>query len=273
MKKPPRTERRGGQWYYRRRVPQVLISTLGFGEYRESLHTTDMAVARIKAAIRDAEVTVELQAAQALLKATTANISGSKSQDKLSPAELIYIREAVKAHTLRLDEEFRQSQPDEDSRIAHSSIMAEHFEDSGKALANGLAYFNKQELGRVQEALRAVGIDVSPESVSWKEAAFKATEGYNLAQQAIYKRDGGEYFPTPDAPVMAVVVAGSHGNASGSLLSLGSVTDSYLATIKQSDYTRKIERCLQLFCAVIGRDTPVKEIRQKRGYTIPKGYL
>lgn len=51
MKKPPRTEKRGGQWYYRRRVPTALVSVLGFAEYRESLQTPDMDVARFKAAI------------------------------------------------------------------------------------------------------------------------------------------------------------------------------------------------------------------------------
>ena len=51
---PLRTERRGGQWYHRRRVPASLVLILGFSEYRESLSTQEMAVARFKAALRDA---------------------------------------------------------------------------------------------------------------------------------------------------------------------------------------------------------------------------
>ena len=196
MKKPPRTERRGGQWYCRR-VPTALVPILGFAEYRESLQTADMAVARFKAAIRDAEVTVELQAAEAQLKASPV----SQAPAKLSAEALQYIRDAVTAHTLQADEEFRQSKPDQDSRIAHASIMGDRFEESGRALALGVAFTDACERGRVQEALQAVGIDIPPDTPEWQKAAFKATEGYNAAMQAIYKRGGGEYVPTPQVPL------------------------------------------------------------------------
>ena len=256
MKKPPRTERRGGQWYYRRRVPAALVSILGFAEYRESLQTPDMAIARFKAAIRDAEVSVELQAAQAQLKAT----KPCTAPAKLSREALQYIREAVTAHTLQADEEFRQSQPDEDSRTAHASIMGDRFEESGRALALGVAFTDKEEKSRVEEALQAVGIDIPPDSPQWQQAAFKATEGYNAAMQAIYKRGGGEYVPTPQPPLKPP--QGGSAQPVGSL-TLGSVIDGYLLTVKQTGYTRKIRRCLRLFGEVIGRDTQAAEIKQK----------
>ena len=188
MKKPPRTERRGGVWCYRRRVPTALVLILGFSEYRVSLHTADMSIARFKAAIRDAEVTVELQAAEAQLKASPV----IPAPAKLSTEALQYIRDAVTAHTLQVDEEFRQSKPDQDSRIAHASIMGDRFEESGRALALGVAFTDASERERVQEALQAVGIDIPPDPPDWQKAAFKATEGYNAAMQAIYKRGGGE---------------------------------------------------------------------------------
>src|SRR5574343_244999 len=46
VKNPPHTERRGNQWWYRRRVPTQLSLILGRNEYRESLKTSDVEVAR-----------------------------------------------------------------------------------------------------------------------------------------------------------------------------------------------------------------------------------
>jgi len=62
VRKPPYTDLRGNQWQYRRRVPDAPVPILEFAEYRESLQTSSMEEARIRAAIRNAEVTVELQA-------------------------------------------------------------------------------------------------------------------------------------------------------------------------------------------------------------------
>ena len=116
MRKPPHTEKRKGQWYYRLRVsPAALIPIIGFGEYRESLRTTDIEVARVRAAIRHVEVTVELQAAKAQLKQQQS--STDKTQQvplKLTPEALAAISDAVKAHVLQIDEDFRRSEPDED---------------------------------------------------------------------------------------------------------------------------------------------------------------
>lgn len=215
-----------------------------------------MAVARFKAAIRDAEITVELQAAQEQLKA----VKPPTGPVKLSVKGLQYIRDAVTAHLLRADEEFRQSNPDEDSRVAYASIMGDWFEASGRALTLGVAFTDADERGRIEEALQAVGIEVPPNTKEWQQAAFKATEGYNAAMQAIYKRGGGEYVSTPQAPLKPA----QEGSAlpSGSL-SLGTVIDNYLSNIKQSGYTRKVKRCLQLFGEVMDRNIPVQEIKQK----------
>jgi len=45
-------------------------------------------------------------------------------------------------------------------------------------------------------------------------------------------------------------------------LTLGGVIERHLKTIKQSGYTRKVERCLILFREMVGADTPVASIRQ-----------
>ena len=263
MRKPPYTERRGGQWQYRRRVPLDIAPILGFKEYRESLQTPDMEVARTRAALRNATVEVELQTARADLQRQQQ--AGKKATaapaDKLTPHALRFIRDAVVAHTLQADEEFRRSRPNEDSLIAHEDYMAERYEESGKSLALGVPFQSPEERGRVEQALRAVGMEVHPDSPDWQQAAFKATEGYHLAMQAIYRRGGGEYVPTPEAP--AVPVLGSSAQAIGRGMPLGAVIETYVANIKQSGYTRKVKRCLQLFGKVIGTGTPVQDIKQK----------
>ncbi|WP_291010107.1 DUF6538 domain-containing protein [Hydrogenophaga sp.] len=198
MKKPPRTERRGGQWQYRRRVPTKLVSILGFSEYRESLHTPDMDVARIRAAIRDAEVTVELKAASEQLKKQQADCT--KTPIKLTPEALAYIRDAVKAHVLQVDEDFRRSGPDEDSLFEYEHTLGEDFRSMDAALVQYRVPSSPEELGRVGEALQAVGVPMLPEAPEWPDAVHKAAEGYNEALDAIMSRAQGQYVPTPSAP-------------------------------------------------------------------------
>jgi integrase len=261
VRKPPHTEKRGGQWWYRRRVPTALVSILGFAEYRESLRTPDINEARIRASIRDAEVTVELQAAKELLKKQQVSDPTTQALLNLTPEALTYIRDAVRAHTLRVDEEFRRAQPDEDSLFAYESSLGEQHESSGKALALGRVPTSPSELGMLQAALDAVGVQVPPKAAGWQEVIHKALEGYNRALQDIRSRIHGDYVSTPAAPLKPPQIDPKA--TSGGDLLLGKVIDDYVASVKQSGYTRKVKRCLQLFGVVIGRDTPVKEIRQK----------
>ena len=123
VKKPPYTTRRGNIWQYHRRVsPKALIPIIGFAEYRESLQTPDIEIARTRAAIRNAVVEVELQAAKAELKRQQ-GIS-PLVHTNLSPESLRFIREAVVAHTLQADEEFRRSRPDENGREAYDLLIS-----------------------------------------------------------------------------------------------------------------------------------------------------
>lgn len=264
MKKPPYTERRGGQWQYRRRVtPASLIPILGFGEYRESLRTADIEVARVRAAIRNAEVEVELQAAQVQLKRQQAT-KATPAPATLSPAALQYIREAVRAHTLSEDEQVRRARPDWESLDAYESIRAEQFDDAGRALATGRVALGKVERERVDEALQAVGLVMPFDSPSWDDAAYKATEGLHGALKAIRERMNGDYVPTPDKPVKPSELEPQAEEAKeAKVLLLGSVIDDYLANLKQTTFTRKVKRCLQLFGEMVGRETPVKALKQQ----------
>lgn len=260
MKKPPYTERRGNQWWYRRRVPTPLVSVLRKSEYRESLRTSDVGVARTRAAMRNAEVEVELELVRASLKRPPAPSKAPIVPVTLTPESLRYIRTAVHAQVLQEDETVRLERPDLDSLDEYASLRASQFEEDGRALLTGRVALGMLEQQRVQEALRAVGITAAPGSPSWAEAAFKATEGRHSALKDIRERFNGEYVATPSAPPLpASLQPQSSGQAE---LLLGTVIDAYLADLRQTGFTRKVKRCLQLFGAMVGRDTPVRGLKQ-----------
>jgi hypothetical protein len=58
VKFPPYVKKRGNVYWFRRRVPDELVPTLGRAEFVESLKTTDLAQARTRAAFRNAEIEV-----------------------------------------------------------------------------------------------------------------------------------------------------------------------------------------------------------------------
>ncbi len=260
MKKPPYTERRGNQWWYRRRAPTELVSVLGFAEYRESLRTSDIEVARTRAAVRNAEVAVELEVARASLRRPPAPNEASVAPITFTPEGLQYIRAAVHAHVLKEDEAVRLARPDLDSLDEYASLRASQFEDDGQALLTGRVALGKQEQLRVQGALRAVGITVGPESPSWAEAAFKATEGRHSALKDIRERLNGEYVATPSVPLLPASLQTQA--PAQTALTLGTVIDAYVASLRQTEFTRKVKRCLQLFGAMVGRGSPVRDLKQ-----------
>ena len=234
---------------------------IGRDEYRESLHTADMEVAVVRAAVRNVEVTVALQAAREQLKKQQADNRATTAPATLSPAALQYIRDAVRAHTLSEDEQVRRARPDFDSLDAYESFRAEQFDDSGRALATGRVAVGKVERVWVDEALQAVGLVLPSESPSWDDAAYKATEGLHGALQAIRERMKGEHVPTPDKPSKPLEL---QPQAAGTeVLLLGSVIDGYFANLTETTFTRKARRCLQLFGAMVGRDTPVTALKQQ----------
>jgi hypothetical protein len=104
---------------------------------------------------------VELQAAKELLKKQQASVPSTQALLNLTPEALTYIRDAVRAHTLKVDEEFRRAQPDEDSLFAYESSLGEHHESTGKALALGCVPTSPGELAMLQAALDAVGVQVA----------------------------------------------------------------------------------------------------------------
>jgi len=260
VKKTPYLYQRGGQWWYRRRVPPVLVPIIGKAEFDESLNTSDRDVAMGRVAVRNAEVAVLFQSAKTKLKEQRV-ASAPIAVATLPPEALQYIREAVRAHVLKQDEEGRKARPDWESLDAYESILADQFEDTGRALRTGrvaLSAFDKQRVG---EALEAVGLAIPADAPSWEEAAYKATEGLHIALLDIRARMNGEYVVTPDMPPKPTALLPTP--AQQAALLLGTVIDDYIANLKENQFKRKVVRCLQLFGAVVGRDTSVSAIRQK----------
>lgn len=79
-----------------------------------------METARTRAAVRNAEVAVMLEAATAKLKAQHSAVTPTKVSQPLTPDGLGYIRDAVTAHILAEDETVRIGRPDLDSLDATS---------------------------------------------------------------------------------------------------------------------------------------------------------
>lgn len=155
MKRPPHTERRGGQWWFRRRVPNSLVPIVGRKEYRESLKTSDIEVARTRAALRDAEVAVEFEKAKGVLKqqvVTPLQLEG------LSPEEQQYVRDRVRAHVLEEDDAVRMARPDDDTREVYESIRADEFEGALAGLQSGRVAVGPHERQRINQLLEMAGV-------------------------------------------------------------------------------------------------------------------
>lgn len=258
MKKPPYTKKRGNIWWYRRPVPARLQSIIGKVEFAWSLETSDMAEARPRAALRNAEVEGMLSAAKARLTRQVLDATPATPQT-LTPELLQYARDAVRAHVLREDELVRREGPDLDSLDEYESIRADQFEETGSALRTG-----RTERLRIDEALQAIGVSVPRMHPARDEVAYAVTEGHHSALLAIRERMNGEYVPTP-APLPKPAELAAAQPERGVLLLLGAVIDDYITKQEKTptEFTRKVKRCLQLFGAIVGRSTPVAAVRQK----------
>jgi integrase len=250
-------------WWYRRRVPRELQPIIGRAEYRETLDTPDIAVARTRAALRNAAVEVEFEMARAKLREES--LEKPVLPDSLTPDSRRYITDAVRTLVLLEDEETRMARLETETLWEYESQRGDQFDETSRALATGRVALGKEGRQRIQALMHAIGLSVAPGSPAWEEAAFKATEGWNLALRDIRERTAGEYVPTPAAPEMPAALRPVPTSAPvlpSAALTLGKVIDGYLSSLRETDFTRKVRRCLQLFGAMVGRDLPVTELRQ-----------
>lgn len=112
MKLPPYVKRRGNVYWFRRRVPEELIPLVGRAEFMESLRTSDLAMARTRAAYRNAEVEALFEKARYDHKRQ----AGTVLVVTPTPEEQQYIRDAVRALILEQDDTQRLSRPSEQDR-------------------------------------------------------------------------------------------------------------------------------------------------------------
>lgn len=263
VKNPPHTERRGNQWWYRRRVPTQLSLILGRNEYRESLKTSDVEVARTRAAIKDAEVAIEFEKAKEQLKrqAVVTPVPVDLSQEDQS-----YISEAVRTHILEEDEITRVGRPTATSLDGYEGFLSDWFEGTGKALRTGDIAVTRRDRERVADLLNAVGLSVAPNSPAWGVTAYKVTEGINRALQDIRSRLHGAYVPTPQPPQVPPSLLPREPEekpVSAGVVTLGEVIDHYLQGLPENGFKRKVKRCLELFGEMLGRGLPVSDLKQR----------
>lgn len=263
MKKPPHTERRGGQWWFRRRVPDQLVPIIGRAEFRESLRTSDMEVARTRAAFRDAEVAIEFEKAKAALRQQQV---APLQLDELTPEEQQYVRDRVRAHVLEEDDAVRMARPDDETREVYEGLLADQYEDASRGLRTGGVVIGRYERERMAKLLAAIDLPVDPKAAAWEATAFKATEGLYQALRDIGQRTQGDFVSTPSRPTVPVrlaSVAQEVDKATAAAVTLGEVIDHYLKGLPDNDFQRKVKRCLQLFGEMIGRSLPITDLRQK----------
>ena len=263
MKKPPHTERRGGQWWFRRRVPNPLVPIVGRAEFRESLRTSDMEVARTRAAFRDAEIAIEFEKAKAVLRQ---QFVAPLHLDELTPEEQQYVRERVRAHVLEEDDAVRMARPDENTRYAYDGIRADQFDDALDALGTGRIAIGRHERERMEKLLKDIDLPIPSESDAWEATAYKATEGLYQALRDIGQRVQGNFVSTPLRPAVPSRLAPlpvQGAEPAPSAVTVGDVIDHYVKGLPDNDFRRKVKRCLQLFGEMIGRDLTIAELRQK----------
>lgn len=268
VKLPPYVKKRGNVYWFRRRVPDELVPTLGRSEFVESLKTTDLAKARTLAAFRNAEV-------EALFEKTRYEAQ-KKAEVRLvlppSPQEQQYIREAVRALVLEEDEATRLSCPNLNELESYEDFRSVEFDNVAEGLRTGRLAWTPGQRARLEELLAAVGVKVYPGTQAWELAAYRATEGLYAALTDIGRRSSEEHVQTPLRPVppaslppvaSAVPTAPAAAVQGPSALTLGAVIDHYVMGLPDNDFRRKVVRCLQLFGEMVGRNLPVAELRQK----------
>lgn len=262
MKLPPYVKRRGNVYWFRRRVPEELIPLVGRAEFVESLRTSDLTMARTRAAYRNAEVEALFEKA----RYDRQRQAGTALIDVPTPEQQQYIREAVRALILEEDDIERLSRPSEQNREGYEYVRSLQYDTGTEGLRYGKVAWGAQEKAKMAELLESIGVRVEPGSEAWDIAAYRASEGLLMALRDIAKRDNFDHVPTPMRPVLPAslaTVAPEEPVQRPPARTLGEVIEHYVRGLPDNDFRRKVVRCLQLFGEMVGRDLPIAELRQR----------
>lgn len=262
MKLPPYIKRRGNVYWFRRRVPEELIPLVGRVEFAESLRTSDLAMARTRAAYRNAEVEALFEKARYDHKRQ----AGTVLVVMPTPEEQQYIREAVRALILEEDDTQRLSRPSEQDREGYDYVRSIQYDTVVEGLHSGRVAWGAREKAKMADLLEAIGVRVEPGTPAWDVAALRASEGLYMALKDIAKRDNFDHVPTPMRPALPpslAPVAREEPVQRHPARTLGEVIEHYVRGLPDNDFRRKVVRCLQLFGEMVGRDLPITELRQR----------
>ena len=273
-------------------MPTKLVSIIGRAEFDESLGTSDYEAAKVKAAVRNAEIALRFRSAQSEQEPQRVAVQAAPAShvSAVTPELAKAISQGVYAADLAQDEAARDSPEGRTALMelaAHTNIYRNlllgstastevHYmdgipDDAAEVLAalNGLQEGStamalaRRKLAlvvpRADAVARGMGLVIDWTTDSAKQALRLSLEELRRAHKGRVQRDLGELVATPPAPA-AAPIAGLDVPPTGLLL--GAVIDDYTDNLKETGFTRKVRRCLQLFGEMVGRDTPVKDLKQ-----------
>ena len=187
---------------------------------------------------------------------------------------------------LQLDEE-RRLDPEQAFFLEHHEIAMYHMEPDYQALL-ALGGADKRDAHVVKtgdDLLREYQIRLDPQSSSYALLHRELVMGLLKVYEVAKHRNAGRVMSTHQAPEVDLShllkepsnrQATHHSNVPAAprrqaqhvaqpsgVPTLGELVDVYVDALKENEFKRKVRRALQLFAAVIGRETYVNEIRQK----------
>jgi integrase len=192
---PEHLQRRGGRYWFRRKVPADLRAHYGYSELVRNLGTGD----RTEAARRCREVSVEIDREFARVRSEMAQANRA-----LSPDEIRHLSDLYLARRLREDDTIRVEGLSEEQYKQSVEQLEQDLRDAREALARGDFGFVQPLL---EDFLTERGLVLSDSSPSWRALAFAIAKADIQAQELLQRRDRGEVVETP--AVASLVPAGT----------------------------------------------------------------
>ena len=178
-------------YYFRARVPALLVPLLGKEVIFDSLHTTNKSQATAAAAKRRYELQQELSR----LKTSLPEKLGLQKRLFLGDDEVRAICEGYLVHTLKWDDEVRFEGMTVSSSALHKEILEGYAVDVNASVARGDITFISKAL---DDHLRThVGIELDASTPSYKKLAFEFLKTEAEANGVRLARQRGEHVKTP----------------------------------------------------------------------------
>lgn len=180
-----------GIYYFRARVPSLLVPVLGKKVIFDSLKTTNKSEATAAAAKRRYEVQQELNR----LKRAVPDQLGLQKRLFISEDEVRAICERYLVHMLAWDDELRFEGMSSSSSDLHLDILESHSDSVSASVARGDISFITPQLNAFLRTHIGIELDVS--TLSYKKLAFEFLKTEAEAVRALLSRQRGEHVRTP----------------------------------------------------------------------------